>query len=185
MVKTKKRWVPAVVASVMAMSIVAAGCSSGGDSGSKDSPNNSAPPAPKEKPRIELSMFMNNSGLEHFPLDTTDPSNNPFINVVEKISNVDLKIEVPPYKDFLTKFNLLLSSGQLPDILHTNYPDPTYKAAREGAFIDLKAYYDKSPIVKKYITPQMMELAKDPASGKYWRIPMAYEKGPQGFGIYT
>lgn len=185
MLKTRRKWVPALITTVTAISLVTAGCSSSGDSGSKDSPNNSAPPAPKEKPRIELSMFMNNSGLEHYPLDTTDPSNNPFINVVEKISNVDLKLEVPPYKDFLTKFNLLLSSGQLPDILHTNYHEPTYKAAREGAFIDLKAYYDKSPIVKKYITPQMMELAKDPVSGKYWRIPMAYDKGPQGFGIYT
>lgn len=181
----KRKWIPAVITTVTAMSLVAAGCSSSGSTKNSPQPQSSAGPGQKEKPKIELTMFMNNSGLEHYPLDTTDPSNNPFINIVEKISNVDLKLEVPPYKDYQTKFNLLLSSGQLPDILHTNYPDPTYKAAREGAFIDLKSYYDKSPIVKKLITPQMMDLAKDPISGKYWRIPMAYDKGPQGGGIYT
>lgn len=185
----KRKWIPAVLSTVTAMSLVAAGCSSGSGTNESPKPGSSTAPssstAATQKPKIELTMFMNNSGLEHYPLDTTDPSNNPFINIVEKISNVDLKLEVPPYKDYQTKFNLLLSSGQLPDILHTNYPDPTYKAAREGAFIDLKAYYDKSPIVKKLITPQMMDLAKDPISGKNWRIPMAYDKGPQGGGIYT
>ncbi|WJH32772.1 hypothetical protein N6H14_21170 [Paenibacillus sp. CC-CFT747] len=29
----------------------------------------------------------------------------------------------------------------------------------------------------------MMELAKDPVSGKNWRIPMVYDKGPQGSGV--
>lgn len=179
----RKKWLAATAVLVLAGTIVSA-CS-GGSKGADPTPDPSGGDDPKQKERIELSMFYNNSGLEHYPLDTTDPSDNPFINIVENIANVDLKVEVPPYKDFQTKFNLLLSSGKLPDILHTNYPDPTYKAARDGAFIDLKPYYDKSPIVQKVITPQMMELAKDPVSGKYWRIPMAYDKGPQGGGIYA
>ncbi|MDF2659077.1 MAG: family 1 extracellular solute-binding protein [Paenibacillus sp.] len=177
-----KKW-PAAIAAVLLAGTIASACSGGKGTEGDDTP---APVGdPKAKERIELSMFYNNSGLEHFPLDTTDPSNNPFLHIVEQIANVDLKVEVPPYKDYQTKFNLLLSSGKLPDLLHTNYPDPTYKAARDGAFIDLKPYYDKSPIVQKYITPQMMELAKDPISGKYWRIPMAYDKGPQGAGIFA
>ncbi|MEF3313369.1 extracellular solute-binding protein [Paenibacillus sp. GYB004] len=177
-----RKW-PAAISAVLLAGTIASACSGGKGTAGDDTP---APGGdPKAKERIELSMFYNNSGLEHFPLDTTDPSNNPFLNIVEQIANVDLKVEVPPYKDYQTKFNLLLSSGKLPDLLHTNYPDPTYKAARDGAFIDLKPYYDKSPIVQKYITPQMMELAKDPISGKYWRIPMAYDKGPQGAGIFA
>ncbi|MDF2648938.1 MAG: hypothetical protein K0Q73_4743, partial [Paenibacillus sp.] len=40
-----------------------------------------------------------------------------------------------------------------------------------------------SPALQKIVTPQMMELGKDPTSGKYFRIPMAYDKGPQGGGL--
>ncbi|PYI52847.1 extracellular solute-binding protein [Paenibacillus flagellatus] len=184
MSKTNRKWMSAIAVMALAGMVVSA-CSGGGSKNPGEGQAPSGGDNPKAKEKIELSMFYNNSGLEHYPLDTTDPSNNPYINIVEKIANVDLKVEVPPYKDFQTKFNLLLSSGKLPDILHTNYPDPTYKAARDGAFIDLKPYYDKSPIVQKVVTPQMMELAKDPVSGKYWRIPMAYDKGPQGGGIYA
>jgi putative aldouronate transport system substrate-binding protein len=166
----------------MAMSIVAAGCSSsnGTDSGSSTTP--SATPKANE-PRIELTMFMNNSGLAH--PDNVNPSDNPYIKIVEDLANVDLKLEVPVYADFAQKFNLLLSSGKLPDIVHTNMDAEAGKAARDGAFIDLKKYYDKSPIIQKVITPEMMELAKDQATGKYFRIPMAYDKSPQGQGMYT
>ncbi|WP_409342376.1 extracellular solute-binding protein [Paenibacillus sp. MBLB4367] len=184
----KQRVTTATAVSLLAAALAA--CSSGGgskpDASSQASPGSSASPAAatKKEEKIELSMFYSDAGLAIYPADT-ELNNNPFINIVKQKANVDLKIEVPPYSEFPNKFNLLLASGKLPDLLHTYLPDQAYKAAREGAFIDLKPYYDKSPAIQKYITPQMMELAKDPTSGKYWRIPMAYDKGPQGWGIYT
>ncbi|WP_379186643.1 extracellular solute-binding protein [Paenibacillus solisilvae] len=123
---------------------------------------------------------MSNSGLA-YP-DGVDPSNNPYINIIENYANVDLQMDVPGYQDFKTKLDLLLASGKLPDIVHSTYPDDMNKAGDQGAFIDLKSYYDKSPVIQKYITPQMMELAKSP-SGHYYRIPMAWDKGPQGSGV--
>jgi ABC-type glycerol-3-phosphate transport system substrate-binding protein len=123
---------------------------------------------------------MNNSGIPH--PEGVDPSNNPFLNIVEDYANVDLELEVPNYADFKTKFNLMLSSGNLPDILHTVYPDETNQRADEGAFLDLKAFYDKSTILKKYITPEMMEMAKS-SSGHYYRIPMSWSSAPQGDGV--
>ncbi|MCD9025133.1 extracellular solute-binding protein [Cohnella silvisoli] len=193
MSKRFKQWITTATAISMLVAVLVA-CSSGG--GAKQGASSSSPPttspAPSEsqatatppEEKIELSMFYSDSGLAVDPPDT-DLSDNPYINIVEEKANVDLKVEVPPYSDFPTKFNLMLASGKLPDIVHTYMPAEAYKAAREGAFIDLKPYYDKSPIIQKYITPQMMELAKDPISGKYWRIPMALDKGPQGAGIYT
>jgi putative aldouronate transport system substrate-binding protein len=125
---------------------------------------------------------MGDSGLPH-PAGV-DPSDNKFINIVEKLANVDLEIQIPSFADFQTQYDLMIASGKLPDIVHTWLLDQTYKFAREGAFIDLKAYYDNSPKLQKYITPEMMELAKDPATGHYWRIPMAWQGGPEGSGVH-
>ncbi|GGD72834.1 extracellular solute-binding protein [Paenibacillus nasutitermitis] len=187
-----KQWITTATVVPMLVVLLAA-CSSGGNTNHEPSPSpkenspapssNQATEQPSEK-KMEMTMFYSDSGLVVDP-PSTDLSNNPYINIVEEKANVDLKVEVPPYSDFPTKFNLMLASGKLPDIVHTYTPGEAYKAAQEGAFIDLKPYYDNSPIIQKYITPQMMELAKDPISGKYWRIPMAYDKGPQGAGIYT
>ncbi|WP_409345177.1 extracellular solute-binding protein [Paenibacillus sp. MBLB4367] len=127
-----------------------------------------------------MKMFMGNSGIPH--PEGVDPSNNPYINIVKEYANVDLELEVPNSTDFKTKFNLMLSSGNLPDIVHTFYPTEAYQRADEGAFIDLKSYYDKSPVVQKYITPEMMEIAKS-TSGHYYRIPMSWASVPQGDGV--
>lgn len=172
------------------MGTVIAACSNSG--GADDSKKNTETVAPgatptseasakANQPRTKLKMFMGDSGIPH--PDGTDPSDNPFIRIVEDYANVDLDMDVPSYQDFQTKFNLLLSSGQLPDIVHTWFIEETDQRAREGAFIDLKKYYDSSPQVQKYVTPEMMELAKDKVSGNYWRIPMASQNTPQGAGI--
>ena len=173
-------------------SIVAAGCTpSGSGAESTPSPAPSSSPsgetaAPQggdaSEPREKLTMLMGDSGLPH--PDGVDPSDNKFIRIVEDLANVDLELEVPSFADFQTRFNLVLASGDLPDIVHSWLPDEVYKAARQGAFLDLKSYYDNSPQLKKYITPEMMEFAKDPVTGKYWRIPMAWQGGPEGSGVH-
>ncbi|GAA3403730.1 hypothetical protein GCM10020370_20480 [Paenibacillus hodogayensis] len=125
-------------------------------------------------------MFMTDSGIP--TPDGIKLSDNPFINIVKDYANVDLEIEKPSYQEYKTKFDLLLASGQLPDIVHTMYAADAIKRADEGAFLDLKKYYDQSPLVQKIITPEMMELAKSP-SGHYYRIPMAANQSPQGKGL--
>ncbi|WP_308639487.1 extracellular solute-binding protein [Paenibacillus silvisoli] len=143
--------------------------------------SNSEPAAEEAaEPKLDMTMFYGDSGLS-FP-QGVDPSDNPWIDIVEQAANVDLKVDVPSSADFATKFSLLLASGKLPDIVHTWLPGEADKAAAQGAFIDLKAYYDKSPIIQKYITPEMMEYAKAP-DGRYYRIPMAWNKAPQGSGL--
>lgn len=187
MEKTRKKWVPALTTSLVAIGIAATGCTSNSDKPGASSPSpasNASPSAASAKPkedRIKMTMFYNEAGIA--TPQGLDRSNNPLIKIVEDYANVDLEFDIPPYAEYTTKHNLVLSSGKLPDIFHSTIPDETAKAARDGAFIDLKKYYDNSPALQKVVTPAMMELAKDPVSGKYFRIPMAYDKGPQGAGI--
>lgn len=178
----KKKSITAVILVVLIASIVAAGCSGNKTPApSSSAPTASATASPKaEEMKLNMKLFMSDSGLP-YP-DGADPSNNPYINFIEEYANVDLEVEVPSYADFQTKFDLLLSSGNLPDIVHSPYTSVTEQRADEGAFIDLKAYYDKSPVVQKYITPKMMEMAKS-VSGHNYRIPMSMTTRQQGEGV--
>ncbi|WP_127584695.1 extracellular solute-binding protein [Paenibacillus koleovorans] len=176
----KTKAVSIMLTGILAMGTLLAACSKeeGGQA------VESSPTAKTNQPRTKLKLFMADSGLPH--PSGVDPSNNSFINIIEDYANVDLSLEVPSAQDFKTKVDLLLASGNLPDILHTTYAVDAEARAREGAFIDLKKYYDKSPMVQKYITPEMMEFARDPlapAGTGYWRIPMSNAKFMNGSGV--
>ena len=157
-------------------SVALAGCSGGKEENAQGTDGSGT----KTAERVKLKMFMGNSGMAH--PDGVDPSNNPYINFIKDKAGVDLELEVPGYQDFKTKFNLMLSSGTLPDLVHTWYPTDAYVSADQGAFLDLKKFYDQSDVVKKVITPEMMEMAKSP-SGHYYRIPMRNTSAPQGSGV--
>jgi putative aldouronate transport system substrate-binding protein len=118
--------------------------------------------------RLTLTMFMSNAGVPH--PEGLDPSDNWALKIVEDYANVDLILEVPAYQDFPTKLNLLLASGNLPDIVHGYSPTEMNQAADAGAFIDLKKLYDASPVMQKVVPAEALELARSPG-GKYWAIP--------------
>ncbi|MEF3302132.1 hypothetical protein [Paenibacillus sp. GYB003] len=173
---TRTKWGAALTTTVLAAGLIISGCSSG-----STSPGTSDGSTKQNEARVKMTMFYNEAGIA--TPQGVDRSNNPLIKLVEDYANVDLEFDIPIYAEYTTKHNLILSSGKLPDIFHSTIPDEAFKAGRAGAFIDLKPYYDKSPLLQKVVTPAMMELGKDPISGKYYRIPMAYDKGPQGAGI--
>jgi len=165
-----------------------AGCSKKGKDATdgketvQESTNKSTSNEPADKPeeRIKMKMFMSDSGLAH--PEGIDPSDNEFINIVEDYANVDLEIEIPGITEFQTRFTLLLNSGDLPDIVHTSICNDANRAAENGAFIDVKEYYDNSVNVKKWITPEMMDMAS--YNGKYYRVPMSGASEPQGYYTY-
>lgn len=129
--------------------------------------------------RVKLRMFFGDSGSA-VP-SGTDVSDEPFINIVEDYANVDLEVIQPAYADFQTQFNLMMTSGDLPDIIHCWFTDDCMKYGDQGAFLDLKEYYDNSPVVQNVISPEVMELSKSP-SGHYYRIPQGTNGAKQGYG---
>jgi ABC-type glycerol-3-phosphate transport system substrate-binding protein len=128
--------------------------------------------------RVKITFFTSDYGVG-IP-QTVDINNNEFVAFLEEYANVDLDIEVPNYADVTTKLNLMLSSGNISDIVSSGSWKETQDAALAGAFIDLKEYYDNSVVMKKVITEQMMELNKSD-DGKNYCIPMKYQS-PSGYG---
>ncbi|MGN7383070.1 extracellular solute-binding protein [Paenibacillus sp. SAFN-117] len=183
MAKFKKHSNVLLTAAALVCSMTISGCSDSGSPSATSTPDESKPgasPQTKTSAPVKLKLFMGNSGMAH--PDGVNPSDNPYINLIKEKSGVDLELEVPGYQDFKTKYNLMLSSGSLPDLVHSWYPTEAYRTADQGGLIDLKKYYDQSEAVKKVITPEMMELAKSP-SGHYYRIPMRNTSSPQGAGV--
>ncbi|WP_128659139.1 extracellular solute-binding protein [Paenibacillus sp. 598K] len=165
-------------AMLVALCVAAAACTNGGGNLAEPSTGEGNTAAGQE--RKQISMFMGDSGLP-YP-DGIDPADNPYIRLVEDYANVDLSMEVPSAQDIQTKFNLMMSSAKLPDVVHTWFSEEAERNADNGAFIDLKSYYDNSPVVQRWVTPEMMELAKS-KSGHYYRIPMPAVAAPQGKGV--
>ncbi|GGD72948.1 extracellular solute-binding protein [Paenibacillus nasutitermitis] len=187
----RNRVFKAVMVLMCAFAVVAAGCAKGNEavntSQGSTSPSASAgntgdSPSATPKETVELTMVMQNAGL---PVpDGIDPNNNEFINIVKEYANVDLKMTVNDIGAHAGKLNLILASNNLPDIVQTNDVDPVNVAADQGAFIDLKKYYDNSEEIQKWITPAMMDMAS--YKGHYYRLPMAAGKDlPQGSGNYV
>jgi ABC-type glycerol-3-phosphate transport system substrate-binding protein len=112
------------------------------------------------KERVTIRMFTTDAGV---PVPQgVDISNNWFINILEDYANVDLILEVPEYQDLTTKLRLLLASQNLPDIVRGTSVADMDKAADDGAFVDLQKYYDKSPVMQKWVTPALADMARSP-----------------------
>jgi ABC-type glycerol-3-phosphate transport system substrate-binding protein len=140
-----------------------------------------AAPAAAEE-RVKVTMFMGNSGVAQ-PAGV-DPSDNWALKVIEDYANVDLELEIPNYSDYGTKCNLLLASGNLPDIIHSWHKADMIKAANAGAFIDLEPYWAKSPQAQKVVPELSMNLVKDETDPKFfWAMPMTHSGREGGWGV--
>lgn len=112
------------------------------------------------KERLTLTMFSTDSGV---PVPQgIDPSDNWFIKLIEDYANVDLVLEIPVYQDVTTKLRLLLASRNLPDIVHGFGVADMDAAAKDGAFIDLEKYYNKSGLMQKWVTKDLANMARSP-----------------------
>jgi putative aldouronate transport system substrate-binding protein len=111
----------------------------------KNEPKQSAPEP--EKP-LKLSVQIEAWG--------TPPKDGPVQDEIEKRTNTDLKVDWISYKDYESRFNIQLSSGDLPDITATVRPagqlfsSQVIKAINAGVFHDLTPYIEASDFKTKY-----------------------------------
>jgi len=108
----------------------------------------------------EIRIFYGTAGVkipEGVKLD-----DNPFINKIAELANVKFtEVTVPEYTDFQTKFNLMISSGDVPDFVHCWFPNDVNSHGAAGAFVELSDIISNSPVLSKMYTKQMIELSKD------------------------
>ncbi|WP_309119024.1 extracellular solute-binding protein [Paenibacillus sp.] len=143
-----------------------------------DAPQAEAPTFLASETPAELSIHLLYGGK---PFDKTWPV---FVRAAE-LTNVTLNGTIPPsMTDGKEAFNLMMTSGEISDIVMTN-KDNFVRYGQEGAFLPLNEYMDHAPNLKKFFDehPEVLSFATAPDGNLYW-IPFVPDGNPaQGWFI--
>ena len=196
----KKRMLSVVLGIVMLFSLIA-GCAAGnksqnesatGTSGGQASSGansggsgnaasgDSSKPEPEQKEPLQIKMFL---GLYNELPDM----NNAFWTEWQKRANVKLDIEWVPSGDLETKTELLLSSGDLPEVMMTqnNATRPALiRAIKSGAFWDLTPFlgdFSNYPNLRDNTPPNWQKYLS--VDGKIYAVPRSRSRIDIGIKI--
>ncbi|MDF2958491.1 MAG: extracellular solute-binding protein family 1 [Paenibacillus sp.] len=176
MKKTFTRWVRVSVSSLLAASLLA-GCSDG-TAGTKAPEQKAATGGQTDKP-LSIKMF---AGLYN---DAPD-MNNAYWTEWQKRTNSKLEIEWVPSGDIDTKMDLILASGDLPEVLSS--PDATrnalINAAKNGAFWDLTPFlgdFSQYPNLKNNLSKNALKYLT--VDGKIYALPRSRSRIDLGIKI--
>lgn len=81
----------------------------------------------------------------------------PFYKELAKRTNITLDIQLLPSSDTAQKFNVIMASGNLPDLVDWTSMNDVTKYGTEGAFIPLEKYISQCPNIKKVLTDPPIE----------------------------
>lgn len=133
---------------VLALGVTTA-CSSGGSDSASPSPSAAAgstaakaSEAPAALEKKSISVVVNNVGRK-FP-DGLNENNNPYLDYIRKGANLDIKMTYPPADGYVDQLNVIMSSGNLPDMLST------WNADWVENYIRQKALQPLDDVLKKY-----------------------------------
>ena len=159
-----KRKLSGLLAALLALTFALSGCSqdtapaSSGASDNTTSSSESGESATGEK--AQLTMFHHTGGTGSIP-DKFDYKNNEIINKIAELANVEFtEVTVPAYADLKTKFNLMMASGTIPDIVIHNTIADMNQYGKDGAFLELSEYVANSAFLSEKYNSAMIEASK-------------------------
>lgn len=186
---TKKHRTAKTLISLLILATALAACSSGNKEGNTSEGSTNAPQstnkgtdAPEVKKPVTIKMF-NRVNAEIVLKD------NPVIAEVEKIANVKLEIEAPPINNYVDKLQVLMASGDLPDVIYNwgtagNGADANMeKWAQNGLLEPLDDKIANYPNLMKNITTDMWNAVKSVNDGKTYIIPRTNAVNHWGYMI--
>lgn len=106
----------------------------------------------------------------------TEYSKMPVLQDFEKKSNIHVEWNNPAASDFTNKYNLIMSSGELPDAIIAMPADDIEKYGQQGALITLNDILEKNmPNLKKVLTqyPDAKKIITG-TGGKIYSTPFVY-----------
>ncbi|WP_135548220.1 extracellular solute-binding protein [Paenibacillus cymbidii] len=172
--KQSRKRVIATVASLLLVSAVAVACGSDDKKDSASSPSPGASAGTSAKPSAAatpaapaaIKMFNRvNAGIVF--------ENNPVVAEMEKLANVKLSIEAPPINNYVDKLQVLMASGDLPDLIYNwGGADANMETwAKNGLLTPLDDKIAKYPNLMKNISKDTWDAVKSVNDGKTYIIP--------------
>ncbi|MGG6310381.1 extracellular solute-binding protein [Paenibacillus macerans] len=141
------------------------GCLDFGQAG-EETPSgaNQAPPS--------ISIVISNLGMT-FP-EGMDENDNRYLNYIEAKTGLDIQVNTPPPEVYNEKLDVIMSSGNLPDMLHAYEPVWFDNYVKQGALMPLDELIDRyGPHLKEKIPAQVWERVK--YGGKIYAVPSLNE----------
>ncbi|GIP37682.1 lipoprotein LipO [Paenibacillus sp. J31TS4] len=119
-----------------------------------------------------VTILINSLGLT-FP-NGLDENNNPYLDYIEKGAGLDVKVILPPLEGYGEKLNMIMSSGNTPDMISAFDDAWVANYARQNALLPLDELIDKfGPDLKKKIPKEAWESVT--YDGKIYAIPSMNE----------
>ncbi|SDC54984.1 ABC-type glycerol-3-phosphate transport system, substrate-binding protein [Paenibacillus sp. UNCCL117] len=156
-----KRKVGAIAGATL-LAVFAAGCSTGPDSSGG---SNGGAASGKNEP-VTLTMF--NRVNAQIAVD-----NNPVLAEAGRLANVKLSLEAPPINNYNDKLQVLMASGDLPDLIYNwGGADSNMETwAKNGLLTPLDDKIAQYPNLTKNITKEMWEGVRSVNDGKIYIVP--------------
>ncbi|UOQ86399.1 extracellular solute-binding protein [Gracilibacillus salinarum] len=135
----KAKWFRYVILAFLVVGILlVAGCSDDSETAGNDSGGDSDGESSGEK--MNLRVFV--------PTFSTEPptDDSPVLKKIEEYTNKDITMEWVPNSNLEDKFNITLSSGDLPHVMYVPSKSPSFiSAVEDGAFWEIGPYLEDYP----------------------------------------
>lgn len=170
----QRKWICALLVLVMLSTLLTA-CGKTPAANQDETP--AQKPTPAEEP-IEITAV-----LQLNPEIVLD--DNPVIELIEKELNIRLKVEAPPQSSYSDRVKMLVSTGDMPDLVHYGTDTFAKQWAEEGLVLDVTDLVGNYPNLSKNITKEQFgdcELLED---GHFYGIPRPNSYDKWGYLINT
>lgn len=97
------------------------------------------------------------------------------LSEIKRLTNVDLKLIPVPESDYATKRQVIINSGDMPDIISKTIGSSISEYALNGLFLPISDYEDQMPNYKNFIDKYDYKLELDnqrEANNKYYMLPI-------------
>ncbi|UNK19954.1 extracellular solute-binding protein [Paenibacillus sp. N3/727] len=133
-------------------------------------------PSDKRSPTIHnsqtISIVISNLGMT-FP-SGMDENDNRYLNYIEEETGLEIKVTTPPTEVYNEKLDVIMSSGNLPDMIHVYEPVWFGNYAKQGAFMPLDDLIDRyGPNLKEKIPAEIWDRVR--YGGKIYAVPSLNE----------
>jgi putative aldouronate transport system substrate-binding protein len=131
-----------------------------------------APAAPVAQPageavetaaeKVSLTIFRNG--------DSWDPDN-AYLPMIKEAVNMELDFQEIPSPDYIEKRNVVMASGDYPNIIQVAVTDPAFlQYYEDGLLQPLDEWIEKYPVIRDSFAPDVWEALRQ-ADGKIYSIP--------------
>ncbi|MEV5027519.1 extracellular solute-binding protein [Paenibacillus sp. LPE1-1-1.1] len=177
----KRNWRVTLLALILVIASIAAGCSQSNNGNGKTTDSGSEPAATNGTAEENAALKVSVASMPKYPPNEIP---NAYIKEVEKRFNMKWDFESIPLSAGIEKYNVMFASGDYPDFIpNMNSPTSVAKWASSGYLLPIGDYIDKLPNYRKLFSDADWELLLSfgSSNGKLYMLPSTASNDPMSW----